>query len=100
VKELFSDRSQGEEIHYDDTVQEKLSLADRFGLTIYFPSPSHQVFLKIINGLAKQRNITLNASELQARALEWGKRHNGRSGRTARQFIDCLVAELKPNSTK
>jgi len=95
VKELFSDRSQEEEIHFDDTVQEKLSLADRFGVTIYFPSPSQQVFLKIVDGLARRRHLTLNDAELQARALEWEKWHNGRSGRAARQFIDYLEAEFK-----
>ncbi len=92
VKEMFSDR-EAEEVHGGDTVQEKLSLADRFGMTITFPYPSQQSYLEIVRGLAARFHIELSDDELVRQALQWEKSHSGPSGRTARQFVDHLVAE-------
>ncbi|MDH7479751.1 MAG: ATP-binding protein, partial [Syntrophomonadaceae bacterium] len=94
IREYFSDREPGEEIHRDDTLQEKLSLADRFGITIFFPAPTQSVYLRIVEELANQRRIPLGREELHARAREWEKWQNGISGRTARQFVDNLAAEF------
>lgn len=98
VREFFSDRqvavNSENELHAMDTVQEKLSLADRFGVTILFPSPDQALYLKIVEGLAQQQGLDLNKKELQNRALQWERWHNGRSARTARQFIDHLTGEL------
>ena len=97
IKEFFDDRpspSNSEEIHAWDTVQEKLSFSDRFGLTITFESADQKTYLKIVHHLAAQANITLSQQDLEHQALQWATRHNGRSGRTARQFIDFMQADL------
>lgn len=93
IRENFSDR-QGDEIHGRDTMEEKLSLADRFGITVTFPSPDQEGYLNIVQGLAAQRGLQVDPSELRRQALRWEMMHNGRSGRTARQFIDYLEACL------
>lgn len=91
VKEYFSDRgSVLDEIHANDTMQEKLSLADRFGLVITFPSPGQQTYLQIVEDLASKRMLDIDPEILRRRALEWERSHNGPSGRTARQFVDSL----------
>ncbi len=96
VREFFEDRprpSEQDEIHVWDTVQEKLSFSDRFGLTLTF-EPIHQTrYLKIVHHLATQAQINLTPETLEFRALQWATRHNGRSGRTARQFVDFLIAQ-------
>lgn len=93
VRETFADR-RGDDIHAHDNMEEKLSLADRFGITVTFLSPDQETFLKIVDGLAHQNNIPIDKDELRQKALKWVMMHNGRSGRTARQFIDHLTAEL------
>lgn len=91
VKEYFADRSgPGEEIHTQDTMQEKLSLSDRFGLTLTFPPPGQQLYLQIVEHLVQERGITMDAELLRQRALEWERAHHGRSGRTAHQFVNSL----------
>ncbi|MCL2337872.1 MAG: ATP-binding protein, partial [Firmicutes bacterium] len=97
VRETFADRTTGtagDEVRAMDSVQEKLSLADRFGITVIFPSPNQELFLEIVSGLAQQRGLTVAAAELRQRALHWSSWHNGRSPRAARQFIDQLQGEL------
>jgi len=97
IREFFDDRprpSNNEEIHAWDTVQEKLSFSDRFGLTITFESADQKTYLKIVRHLAAQAKITLSPQDLEYQALQWATRHNGRSGRTARQFIDFMQADL------
>lgn len=91
IRESFADRSyMDEEIHARDTMEEKLSLADRFGLTITFPTPSQQQYLEIVEGLADLRGLAMDPELLRRRALEWERAHHGPSGRTARQFLDSL----------
>jgi uncharacterized protein len=97
LREYFSERprpSDSEEVHPWDTVQEKLSLSDRFGLTITFAGADQHTYLQIVTHLASQANIAISPEDLEYRALQWATRHNGRSGRTAQQFIDFLQAEL------
>ncbi|PSB35155.1 ATP-binding protein [Stenomitos frigidus] len=97
IREFFGDRprpSDGDEVHAWDTVQEKLSFSDRFGLTLTFEPANQTTYLQIIHHLAKQADIQLDAEALEFQALQWATRHNGRSGRSARQFIDFLSAEL------
>lgn len=92
VKEYFSDRNrESGEIRQSDTVQEKLSLADRFGITVLFPAPDQMLYLEIVSGLAEQRGIEMPPEELRRRALTWEQWQNGRSARTARQFVDSLT---------
>jgi predicted AAA+ superfamily ATPase len=96
VKELFSDRpvNDSEEIHLWDTVQEKLSFSDRFGLTLTFEAANQKTYLEIVHHLAKNAKINLDQDTLEFRAKQWATQHNGRSGRTAKQFIDFLQAEI------
>ena len=103
IREFFGDRPRpnaNEEVHAWDTVQEKLSFSDRFGLTLTFEPAAQTTYLTIVRHLAAQAKITLSPEDLEYRALQWATRHNGRSGRTARQFIDFLRAELTAGDTK
>ena len=97
IREFFEDRPRpqdGEEVHAWDTVHEKLSLSDRFGLTLTFTPADQDTYLKMVFHLAQKVSLPLEHEELRFRALQWATRHNGRSGRTARQCIDFLQAEL------
>ncbi len=96
IRENFSDRGQPtEDVNWRDTMDEKQSLAHRFGLRITFMSPDQRQYLSIVETLARQRGLELPAETLQERALHWERQHTGRSGRVARQFIDDLEADLK-----
>ncbi|MGB3695535.1 MAG: ATP-binding protein [Spirulinaceae cyanobacterium] len=97
IREFFADRPRprdNDEVHAWDTMQEKLSFSDRFGLTLTFEPANQDTYLTIVNHLAKQAAIKLSSEELEYHAKQWATRHNGRSGRTARQFIDFLQADL------
>jgi predicted AAA+ superfamily ATPase len=98
IRERFGDRAladdDSDDVHAMDTMEEKLSLSDRFGIRIRFGSPDQARYLDIVRGLARKRGVTLSDAELTERALAWAQRQNGRSGRTARQFIDALIGEL------
>ncbi|WP_008316513.1 ATP-binding protein [Leptolyngbya sp. PCC 6406] len=102
VREYFSDRPRPrdqDEIQSWDTMQEKLSFSDRFGLTLTFESADQPTYLEIVKHLAGLAEIPLPVAELERRALQWATRHNGRSGRTARQFVDTLAAEISLSKT-
>jgi len=88
VRESFSHRE--DDIHARDTVEEKMSLADRFGLQVAFLAPDQELYLQIVKELAKQRKINIDGSQLTKLALQWELGHSGRSGRLAKQFIDYL----------
>jgi hypothetical protein len=97
IRERFSDRDEGSEaddVHPHDTMREKLSLSARFGLRLTFPAPGQRLYLEIVEGLARERGLKAPEGELKERALLWDRWHAGRSGRTARQFVDELEAEL------
>ena len=95
IRENFSDRGDpGDDVHARDTMQEKLSLSARFGLRLTFPAPDQRRYLEIVAGLVEERGIKIPVEELRERALLWDRWHAGRSGRTARQFVDDLEAEL------
>jgi predicted AAA+ superfamily ATPase len=97
VRERFSERDEGgagDDVHARDTMQEKLSLSARFGLRVTFPTPDQRQYLEIVAGLARRRGIEMPDEELKERAVLWDRWHAGRSGRTARQFVDELQAEL------
>lgn len=96
VQESFADRAGAVdgELHAVDTAQEKLSLSDRFGITLTFVAPDQERYLAIVRALANQRGLAIEPEELQRRAIAWALRHRARSGRTARQFVDYLTGEL------
>ncbi|NDJ25415.1 DUF815 domain-containing protein [Nostoc sp. B(2019)] len=101
IREFFVDRpapKDNEEIHAWDTMQEKLSFSDRFGLTLTFEPADQKTYLKIVGHLAAQAEINIKPEDLEYQALQWATRHNGRSGRTARQFVDFLKADLALSS--
>lgn len=98
IRETWSDRSDmtKDDIHRSDTMQEKLSLSSRFGLTIGYFNPSREEFYEIVKALASDnQEIQLSEQELLAEADRWEMRHGGKSGRTARQFIDYLSGAKK-----
>ncbi len=95
VQERFSDRMGGDgEVRSQDTHQEKLSLADRFGITLVFSSPDQPRYLRIVESLVSQRGLEIDGTDLRSRALQWAVHQGGFSGRTARQFVDFLSGEL------
>jgi predicted AAA+ superfamily ATPase len=104
IRERFSDReglrSAGgpDEVHAGDTVQEKLSLADRFGITVIFSTPDQDRYLEIVEGIAARRGLRIDRPELHRAALNWECWHNIRSPRTARQFVDWLEGKIRGES--
>ena len=98
IRETWSDRTDwsDDEMHRSDTVQEKLSLVARFGVTIGYLKPSHQEYLHIVRELAKRYpQISLTEEELALKANQWELRSGGASGRTAQQFINYLVGNAE-----
>ncbi len=95
IRESFRDKRQlsDDEIHANDTVQEKLSLVARFGVTIYFGAPEPKEFKTIVKALAKKRGVNLPEEELLLAANQWELSHGGLSGRTAAQFITHLLMQ-------
>ena len=89
IRENYSDK-EDEDMHTGDTVQEKLSLAYRFGVTIYFGRPDKKEFQNIVKTLAERYGIDMPVEELLLEANKWELSHGGLSGRTASQFIDYL----------
>jgi len=101
VREVVADRSSvgynyndRNEISPTDSMQEKLSLADRFGITLTFISPNQEGYLEMVEAMARERGLDVDREVLRAEALRWEKRYNGRSGRTAKQFIDHIEGGL------
>ena len=93
-RETFRDKAdRDEELHTNDTVQEKLSLVARFGVTIYFGSPEKKEFQQIVRVLAERNGIQLPEEQLLLEANKWELSHGGLSGRTAQQFIDYLAGQ-------
>lgn len=94
VRETFSDR-EGDEVHKGDTIQESLSLADRFGLSISFILPDRERFLEIVRQLAKQRSLDDYIEDLEKGAERWAMERGGRSPRCARQYINNAEARIR-----
>ncbi len=94
IRETFRDKAdRDEELHTNDTVQEKLSLVARFGVTIYFGSPDKKEFQEIVRVLAKKGGVDMPEEELLLEANKWELSHGGLSGRTAQQFVDYLLGK-------
>ena len=92
IRENYGDREEiRQDMHTGDTVQEKLSLVYRFGVTIYFGAPDKKQFQGIVESLAERCGLNLPREELLAEANKWELSHGGLSGRTAQQFIDYLA---------
>lgn len=97
IRETWNDRSDmeySEGMHRSDTMQEKLSLVNRFGVTISFSRPNQKEYFHIVKELAKRyENIRLSEEELCAEANKWELAHGGLSGRTAQQFMNYLAGK-------
>ncbi len=91
IRENWSERT-ADDVHGFDSRQEKLSFADRFGITITYTSPDQEHFLAIVENLAEREGIEMSIEELRQRALQWERNYHGRSGRSAVQFIASLNA--------
>lgn len=93
IRETWSDRTDMENsngMHRSDTMQEKLSLVNRFGVTISYSKPSQKEYFEIVKGLAEKNGIQMGEQELCLEANKWELSHGGISGRTAQQFINYL----------
>lgn len=90
VRETFSDRDGGE-VHRNDTMQETLSLSERFGMTVLFARPNKQLYLEIIHELAAKNGIQLDKAELETKAEAFALNRGSRSARCAEQFIKSLM---------
>lgn len=90
IQEKWSDRqgNPNDDVHTSDSLNEKISLSDRFGLTISFEAPNKQQYLEIVEAIAKKEGISYSKDELYKEAIAWELYQKGRSGRTARQFIN------------
>ena len=94
IRETFSDKEEvREDMHTSDTVQEKLSLYARFGVSIYFGAPNKKEFRNIVKVLAEKYQVSMDEDTLLAEANKWELSHGGLSGRTAQQFINYLLGK-------
>ena len=90
VKETFDDR-EGGDVHRNDTMQEKLSLSERFGLVVLFQKPNKQLYLEIVRELALRNGVSISDEELCIKAEAFALRRGNRSARCAEQFINSLM---------
>lgn len=89
IKENFTDRT-GDDIHIEDTIQQIMSLTNRFGMIITFQRPGRDLFKEIVLSYAKENNIKTDKEELIKQAEAYAIRSAGRSPRVAKQFIELL----------
>ncbi len=101
IRENYGDKTEDghlpdirQDMHTSDTVQEKLSLVYRFGVTIYFGAPDKKQFREIVRALGKRYGLEVPEEELLAEANKWELSHGGLSGRTAQQFIDYIAGAV------
>ena len=91
IKETFSDR-EGDDVHRNDTMQELISLSERFGIHVTFSKPNKETFLHIVHHLAEENGIDMPTDELDLLAERFALERGGRSARLAKQFIDGILA--------
>ncbi|MCQ2560640.1 MAG: ATP-binding protein [Clostridia bacterium] len=98
IKETWKDRTDMEhdgDIHRSDTIEEKTSLSTRFGVNIYFASPTPQMYHQIVETLAERAGIDMDKQQMLVKSDAWSIRHGGYTCRTARQFVDYLASEKR-----
>ncbi|MBR1471353.1 MAG: ATP-binding protein [Lachnospiraceae bacterium] len=101
IRETWNDRNDqtnGADKHHSDTVEEKLSLAQRFGVTICYSKPEPKEYAEIVTKLAERAGIDMPVDELVMEAKRWEISHGGLSGRTAQQFIDYMLFHVQKNA--
>ena len=98
IKETWTDRKDTmnqDDIHHSDTMEEKISLVNRFGVTILFSKPGQEEYLDIVRGLAgRHPEIAMSGDELSRTALQWGLWNGNISGRRAQQFVNHLLGKV------
>ena len=92
IKEKFSDR-EGDDIHRNDTMQELISLSERFGIHVSFSRPSREIYLHIVRHLVQESGLEIQEKELDARAERFALERGGRSARLARQLVDGMLSD-------
>ncbi|MBR1555508.1 MAG: ATP-binding protein [Oscillospiraceae bacterium] len=98
VRETFSQRA-GDEVHRNDTVQETISLSERFGIQILFDKPNKDLYLEIVQNLAEEAGLRTDADVIALKAEQFAMRKSGRSARAAKQFVEQLrCAEYQEES--
>ena len=101
LKETWQDRSDElDEVYRDDSANESISLADRFGLILHYSAPTQEEYLAIIANELKKAGITLDPEELRIEGIRWEMEHSGRNGRIARQFVTWYLGHVKKLSPK
>ena len=95
IHETWRDRSDAQEdLYRDDSLNETISLSDRFGLIIHYYAPSQSEYLEIIRHMLKKKNISLDDETLRIEGLRWEMSHSGRNGRTAQQFVNYYLGQI------
>ena len=96
IKENWNDRNDQDnsnDRHHSDTVEEKLSLVNRFGVTINYSKPTQKEYFDIVLHLARRAGVTMDEEKLKLEANKWELSHGGISGRTAEQFVNYLASQ-------
>jgi len=92
IKEVWQDQDQ-RELHNVDSVNEKVSMADRFGIKLYYDSMDQEEYYNLLKKVAKKEKLAISDADLEAEAVKWEMSHTGRNGRMARQLIDYLLGK-------
>jgi predicted AAA+ superfamily ATPase len=90
VKESFSERD-GDDVHFNDTMQEIVSLSERFGIHVTFSKPDKKTYLDIVHNLMESEGLPFDPEQLDAEAERYAIYRGGRTARLARQFVDSIV---------
>ena len=94
IRETWRDRHDDQdELYRDDSVNETISLSDRFGLIIHYYAPTQTEYLEIIRHMLKKNGVDLEGEELRIEGLRWEMSHSGRNGRTAKQFVNFYLGQ-------
>ncbi|MGP1367073.1 MAG: ATP-binding protein [Schwartzia sp. (in: firmicutes)] len=100
IKESWHDRDGADDVHRNDSVNETISLSDRFGLVIDYRAPNEKEYLAIIDHYLRAADVTLTPEELRLLGQRWEMGHSGLSGRAARQFVDHYLGQKKASEEK
>ncbi len=101
IKETWRDRASGQdELYKSESMNETISLSDRFGLIINYRSPNQNEYLAIIDYHLRANGVILPPEELRILGQRWEMEHSGRNGRTAHQFVAHYLGQMKEEKTK
>nr|MCR5335961.1 ATP-binding protein [Synergistes sp.] len=102
IKETWGDRAdKDDDMHESETMQEKMSLVDRFGILVRYMSPEQKEYLHIARTLAEEYGVEADSEEFELGAIRWELKHGGFSGRSAKQYVEYLAGQKNAqNKTK